>query len=452
MSSRSHTWLQIPSDLRFLEPGEDGETDASAGEAESVTPPPITIATYFSGVPQDVSGATSDSGNSSAPDTILHSDVVHGAIPAVPTWPVNDEQSAVLVRHFIVTVSRFFDFCDEQRHFARVVPIRARSDNTLANALLACSARHLSLTRDFDHTVADMYYQNCLEALIPAIATRVEDESLLAATVILRFMEELEIPITGRDTQYHLLGTQALVRAYEEQSPIATPSSSLLDAAKLAALRQDLYMALTVQRPMNLSRRGMFPFQNDLSCPIIESDWCNVAIAHCCDVLEFAFTSGSHNAEVYHKLRAANEDWERNRPNSFDPFFTSESAETALPDVRYMADWHVMGILYILLARLLLLTHDPELPRLGPARRVAARKSDEAIRTTLLLAVGTASSNPDTCPSLLLASMAIAMVGDRLSVPAEQDALDQVLVETQTRCGWPTSAARHMLRTAWACC
>lgn len=376
---------------------------------------------------------------------------MYGAIHSASSWPLNDEQSAMLVHHFIVTVSRFFDFCDEQRHFARVVPVRARSNSTLANALLACSARHLSLTTDFDHTVADAYYQNCLEALIPAIATRVDDETLLAATVILRFMEELEIPMTGRDAQYHLLGTQALVRAYEEHSPIESASSSLLDAAKLGALRQDLYMALTVQRPMNLSRRGMFPFQNDLSRPIVDSDWCNIAIAHCCDVLEFAFAQNTQSTEQYHTLCGANEDWERNKPISFEPFFSLQKGEEPLPDVRYMADWHVMGVLYILLARLLLLTHDPELPRLGPARRIAIKRTEEKIRTTLLLMAGIARSNHDTHPSLLLASMAIAMVGDRLSAPAEQDAMDQVLVETQARCGWPTSATRHMLKRAWAC-
>ncbi|KAJ4367200.1 hypothetical protein N0V83_007730 [Neocucurbitaria cava] len=379
----------------------------------------------------------------------LHSVSAHGSPEATLSWPVNDEQSAMLVRHFIITVSQFFDFCDEQRHFARVVPIRARSDSTLANAMLACSARHLSLTTTFDYTVADAYYQQCLQALIPAIATRVDDETLLAATVILRFMEELELPMTGRDSQHHLLGTQALVRAYEQQCHSETPSSSLLDAAKLAAFRQDMYMALTVQRPMNLSKRAMFPCHGDLSQAISETDWANFAIAHCCDALEFAFAEGPQSVEDYRKLRMANDDWRRSKPASFEPFFSTSGRKSVLPDVRYMADWHSMGNLYNLLARLLLLTHDPELPRLGLARRIAIKTADENIRTNLLSMAGIAKSNCDTCSSLLVASMAIAMFGDRLTIAAEQDVMDQILGETQARCGWPTNAARQMLRTAW---
>lgn len=61
------------------------------------------------------------------------------------------------------------------------------------NAILALSARQLSRITDFDPYVADAYYQRCFETLIPALNDNVaiHDESLLAATVILRLMEEM---------------------------------------------------------------------------------------------------------------------------------------------------------------------------------------------------------------------------------------------------------------------
>jgi hypothetical protein len=82
---------------------------------------------------------------------------------------------------------------DNERHFGNHVVQRAKKNSTLMNAILALSARQLSRTTDFDPYVADAYYQRCFETLIPAlndnIATR--DESLLAATIILRLLEEM---------------------------------------------------------------------------------------------------------------------------------------------------------------------------------------------------------------------------------------------------------------------
>lgn len=70
-----------------------------------------------------------------------------------PRWPVGSEQQALLIDHFINVVSHFFDFCDPRRHFGRVVPQKARSNSTLASAVLALSARHLSRTSTFDALV-----------------------------------------------------------------------------------------------------------------------------------------------------------------------------------------------------------------------------------------------------------------------------------------------------------
>ena len=59
---------------------------------------------------------------------------------------------------------------------------------------MAMSARHLSHTTDFDTFVSDHYYQACLETLIPALNDHgvTMDDDLLAATVILRLLEEFD--------------------------------------------------------------------------------------------------------------------------------------------------------------------------------------------------------------------------------------------------------------------
>ena len=59
---------------------------------------------------------------------------------------------------------------------------------------MAMSARHLSRTTTFDPYVSDHYYQACLETLIPALDDHgvTMDDDLLAATVILRLLEEYD--------------------------------------------------------------------------------------------------------------------------------------------------------------------------------------------------------------------------------------------------------------------
>lgn len=72
------------------------------------------------------------------------------------------------------------------------IPYRARHCETLFNAILAMSARHLSRTESLDPFLSDYYYQACLESLIPALDNHgvTMDDDLLAATVILRLLEE----------------------------------------------------------------------------------------------------------------------------------------------------------------------------------------------------------------------------------------------------------------------
>jgi Fungal specific transcription factor domain len=111
-----------------------------------------------------------------------------------PVWPLQVREEAVLMRHFIITMAPYFDLCDPRRHFALVVPQRAIESPVLLNAIFASSARHLSRIRNFEATISDRYHQECLKHLIPLLSDNaaVMDENLLAATIILRFLEEVE--------------------------------------------------------------------------------------------------------------------------------------------------------------------------------------------------------------------------------------------------------------------
>jgi hypothetical protein len=104
-----------------------------------------------------------------------------------------------------------FDCTDRQQHFAVHIPYRARYCDTLFNAIMAMSARHLSRTATFDPYVSDHYYQACLETLIPALNDHevTTDDDLLAATVILRLLEEYDGEAVDSPTETSRNGAHA---------------------------------------------------------------------------------------------------------------------------------------------------------------------------------------------------------------------------------------------------
>lgn len=112
----------------------------------------------------------------------------------VPSLPLRDYQEVELIVYFVQHLAAFFDLCDSNHYFKLAMPERAALCPALLNAICAASARHLSRTADLDPMIAVQYHQKALQYLIPAInnIAAAVDENSLAATVILRFLEEVQ--------------------------------------------------------------------------------------------------------------------------------------------------------------------------------------------------------------------------------------------------------------------
>jgi hypothetical protein len=244
---------------------------------------------------------------------------------------------------------------DDRSHFATYVVQRAKKNSTLMNAILALSARQLSRTSDFDPYVADAYYQRCFETLIPELNDDLaaRDESLLAATIILRLMEEMnskpqrsrtynvlifQVSVIGSDPQGHLLGTQAIMRAAEKQYA-ATTGPNFRQAIYWAAFRQELWISLMTQRPFQLH---IFPADRSLE-PANDSIWATRTIAHVGDVCNFAFGDERHSVIRFSQLLDENTAWKTRRPDSFDPFYNRQDRDGSgrnFPDIRFHDKTH----------------------------------------------------------------------------------------------------------------
>ncbi|CAO2648601.1 Nn.00g078680.m01.CDS01 [Neocucurbitaria sp. VM-36] len=370
--------------------------------------------------------------------------------PGAPIlWPLEHEQEAMLLQHYIENVALFFDMIDHECHFGVHVVQRAKQNSTLMNAILALSARHLSRTTDFDPYIADAYYQRCFNTLIPALNDNVaiKEESLLAATIILRLLEEMNISVIGSDPQGHLFGTQAIIRA-TEQSYAATTGPSFRQAIYWAAFRQELWIALMTQRAFQLH---IFPADRSLE-PANDSIWATRTIAHLGDVSNFVFGEGRHSVAKYSQLMNENKSWRTSRPDSFDPFFFHQDRNGSgcnFPDIRFHEKSHVMGTQYNTLAHMLLIVHDPTIPQLGPAHKQSRAAVDQIVQSDVRTLCGVAQSNAKVYPSKFVACFAIALVGDRFTMREDQERLRELWYACERAHGFPPTTTIAHLEESW---
>ncbi|KAF4989536.1 hypothetical protein FDECE_14675 [Fusarium decemcellulare] len=309
-------------------------------------------------------------------------------------WTLKDPIESLLLQHFTNEVSWFFDFCDRERHFAIEVPHRARTCPPLLDAILAVSGRHLSRVRqDIDPFLADRYYQRCLESLIPEL-DRVGPhcvDDLLAAPVVLRLLEEFDVPLSGADKYQHSVGTRAILRSQTAQVPCAT---GLRRAASWAGLRQEIYSSLTTHLPPGIKASAELLDYLDSSPD--DCTWANRAVNHCLDVLEHCFGESCKMTESFDMLLASNVQWETDRPPSYDPLcFRTEA------------------------------------------------------RSAIKLICSIALSNPSTPTAMVVACMAVQIGGDLLEDPLERQSVLKLLTKLEAVHGWPTKDVWSALVDLW---
>jgi hypothetical protein len=211
---------------------------------------------------------------------------------------------------------------DPANHFATSVPLTSATCPMLLNAILALSARHLSISNSIDRVVALQYHQACLAEYIPAVGQS-NDSALLAATVLLRTFEELDQD--GRDDENYLLGGSRLFStpnlALEGglrqacfwiylRTPPTSPSECFPHADN--GKGQDIYIAFVTRRPV---RTDLDHHPHHL---IGDDDWtfANRITLLTAQVLRFSF-SGIRSGEEWARLKAEVDAWWHNRPYGF---------------------------------------------------------------------------------------------------------------------------------------
>ncbi|KAK4944891.1 hypothetical protein LTR10_015810 [Elasticomyces elasticus] len=413
-------------------------------------------------------------------------------------WPnkFTTTQCACLMRYYIDHLATWFDVGDPARHFALTVPQRARRCPPLLNAIFTAASRHLAsvsryktidgviryqdvllpkLTKDS----AVKYHNACIAYLIKLSndPEQVRDENLLAASVILRYYEEIDTAFTGEDNETFLHTFQIFVRAQ------ANPYSYILDngqnpeylrpgsaagiyenalsylksfqhAAFRIALRQETTIAFLKQRAVRLPLETWSILQG--FDEVEDFIWADRHLFHCANVLQFCFGpdggSGKTQTERWKELKRFEDQWDKAKPLSFAPIHYQEpdrSKGECLPHIWYMAEVHVTGQLFLDLARILLTVYNPNIPRIGPGVVAAQRRVTDEVHDIVIRLCGTAMSNPSSRPAMVQAYMAVAVCGEYFYDPLEQQALLGILDRLKKDHGWPTGKTALELKREW---
>ena len=282
-------------------------------------------------------------------------------------WPLSSREEAWLLRYYVEHISRNFDLTDPYRHFRNVVPQQAATCPTLLNAIFALSARHLSRIGEYDPLISNRYHQECLKHLIPMLddsAAAVLDENLFASTIILRHLEEIEVPLSGQspaDNSFHLLGAHALISAQER----ATMAGGLREAAFWVGLRQEIYVAFVNQRSIMPSLEHCNIDRSFGAAP--DSVWSCRMVVICSDALRYCFGDGDPSTVTYNWLVESVTQWHSSKPASFTPIYYKEADhDNILPDIWFLADEIIVGWQYYYITKILLTSHNPKTPSTWP--------------------------------------------------------------------------------------
>lgn len=124
---------------------------------------------------------------------------------------LTSEEEILFMQAFIDEVSVWMDALDKDKHFATIVPYLALKLPMLLHALLACGARHLTLTGAHDGDEAEYYYRIAAAQLLRSQQDRDCDLSECALTAIVLNAYDI---MSDKPTQRmgHIASTRTLVR------------------------------------------------------------------------------------------------------------------------------------------------------------------------------------------------------------------------------------------------
>ncbi|KAI0437713.1 hypothetical protein F4803DRAFT_131724 [Xylaria telfairii] len=372
-------------------------------------------------------------------------------------------KEAQLMKHFWAVLLPWFDYCDPRAHFRSYIQATMRSEPCTLFAILAVSARHLEAIGE-EYYNSNEYERECLGIMIPMLndkyPTQAPDDSLLVSALLLRCLEEMTSTDEHHSAITHTVSASLLLRInLHNNNP-----SDFSNAAMAVALRQEIYIANRVKRPIELDGRNCGIDESLTPAP--DFMWTFRIMSHAARVTNYAYDIDSRSQTLWNQLWVYLEEWDRERPSSFNPLNqvnTESSLDTLssennnlsadgtriFPIIYYLSDCPVAGNQYLQLCKILLLAHDPRTPCLGLGRTRLIQVQEEKIRQAVRVVSGISLSNPEYMVARILAGLVIGMACELFKDASETTRLLEIVSKAEMHLGWPGLKVSPQLQELW---
>ncbi|KAI0965461.1 hypothetical protein F4678DRAFT_452680 [Xylaria arbuscula] len=372
-------------------------------------------------------------------------------------------KEAQLVKHFWEFLLPWFDYCDPRAHFRSYIQATMSRETCILFAILAVSARHLEAIGD-EYYNSNEYERECLGLMIPMFNGRNDmqepDDGLLVSALLLRCLEEMTRSDDHRPPVTHTVSASLLLRITQHNSD----PSELSDATMAVALRQEIYIANRLKRPIELDGRNCGIDDSLTSAP--DFIWTFRIMSHAARVTNYAYSTDPRSRVLWDQLWEYLEDWDRARPSAFNPLneFNRDNALDTLssgnhnqsangtrifPEIYFLSDCPVAGNQYLELCKILLVAHDPRTPTLGLGRTRSIQIQEEQIRQAVRVVCGISLSNPEYTAARILAGLVIGMAGELFKEVSETVQLLEIVSKAEMHLGWPRIKVSPQLQEFW---
>lgn len=236
----------------------------------------------------------------------------------------------------------------------------------------------------------------------------------------------------------HLLGSSRLVNSINE----VAARGGLGEAAAWVALRQNIYVCLTINAPLNLDLDSYKASTSFIG--LTDHAWVNRIVYGFAEILRYSCQPAeSLTSEAWLDLRRATEDWFQTKPDTFNPLLTihhptlvDAGERRVFPEILMLQAPHVIGMVYYHLSHIILASTDPSKIRVGFGAVRSWRETENALRSDLKAIIGLAISNPHVPTASYEASHILHACGHCLRSQAERQAALDFLHGVTERIGW----------------
>ncbi|KAI9897384.1 hypothetical protein N3K66_007240 [Trichothecium roseum] len=351
-----------------------------------------------------------------------------------------------LLKHFVDSIGPSLDPCDPDKRLAVRILEAALRDAEMMRLLLSVSSLSVAGAEGAfcsrDHPRADN---------LGASRNR------LAIKTLLLLIRDAMLGIYSTST----IDSLHQASLFQPDPDASERQNAFTDQIVWASLRQKLFLAI-----MNQDLQSLFHHQDqttDIKAlldnlllahsrrPTTDETWANRAFANLLSCAHFCVGDAKSSA-AYDQLARDLAAWADSRPSCFAPVYHQQAGGKGagpFPQVWFLNDAVAAASQYHHLARTLLVAYNPRVPRLGPAKKAAARWTDQQIQNDVKIICGTAESKSAVNPLHLTACMAITIAGDRFEDDGERICLLEILRKTTGRYGWSTLAAQGYLKATW---